>query len=41
MMNPITAQFPARIVEFLVSNGDGVEFEQPLMLLQPIEGRRP
>jgi acetyl-CoA carboxylase biotin carboxyl carrier protein len=41
MMNPITAEFRARVVEMLVSNGDAVEFEQPLMLLEPLDGRQP
>lgn len=36
LMNHLEAEYPGRVVKVLVDNGDSVEYDQPLLLLQPI-----
>ncbi|HEY8374493.1 MAG TPA: acetyl-CoA carboxylase biotin carboxyl carrier protein [Pseudonocardiaceae bacterium] len=38
LMNPIVADRPGRVVEILVENAEAVEYGQPLLLLEPVEG---
>ncbi|NUS55355.1 MAG: acetyl-CoA carboxylase biotin carboxyl carrier protein subunit, partial [Streptomycetaceae bacterium] len=35
MMNPITADVAGRVVEFAATDGQSVEFEQPLVAVLP------
>jgi acetyl-CoA carboxylase biotin carboxyl carrier protein len=37
MMNPVVADEPGLVAEILVSNGQPVEFDQPLLLILPAE----
>jgi acetyl-CoA carboxylase biotin carboxyl carrier protein len=37
MMNPVVADEPGVVAEILVSNGQSVEFDQPLVLILPAE----
>jgi acetyl-CoA carboxylase biotin carboxyl carrier protein len=38
LMNQVTVELPGRVVEVLVRNGDGVEYDQPLIVLEPAGG---
>ena len=37
LMNPIQAEQPGRVVEVLVGNGHPVEYDQPLVALEPVD----
>ncbi|NSC21562.1 acetyl-CoA carboxylase biotin carboxyl carrier protein [Streptomyces albus subsp. chlorinus] len=37
LMNPVEAQVSGRVAEVLVGNGGPVEYDQPLLVLEPLE----
>jgi acetyl-CoA carboxylase biotin carboxyl carrier protein len=41
LMNPIQAEQPGRVVEVLVGDGDSVEYDQPLIALEPLDAAEP